>query len=291
MNRKIIYVSVWIVFTIAMAGWWMAFSINLLERIKNVPWEGQADVLRHKNMLMWEGATWILLLLAGGIALIYFVLQEERYTQQIKEFVAAFSHDMKTSLASLRLQAESLREDMKDPELSPLVDRLEGDIVRLGLQLENSLYLGRHEAQKIFIENISVNDMIHSLEHFWPQLKIKVLNPVTVRGDRRALESIFTNLIQNSVVHGSASEVVIKGGPLSQESVEVEISDNGEGFPGDYEQLGEIFYRHNPSSGSGLGLYIVRQLLNEIDGDIKFIRRSPGHGFAIRLQLRGSVQA
>ncbi len=86
---------------------------------------------------------------------------------------------------------------------------------------------------------------------------------------RVRLESILTNLVQNSVIHGHATEVDIsvrrEGG-----RVIVTVIDNGRGFQGDLSQLGELFVRHARSSGSGVGLYIVRQLAKAMHGSIRF---------------------
>ena len=55
----------------------------------------------------------------------------------------AFTHDLKTALASLQLQAESLQEDWPDAASNPNLARLLEDTVRLGVQLENSLFFAQ----------------------------------------------------------------------------------------------------------------------------------------------------
>jgi len=67
-----------------------------------------------------------------------------------KDFFAAFTHDAKTALASLRLQAESLREDFAGAEPSPLLDRLLSDTLRLQLQLGEFAFSGESDAGRAF---------------------------------------------------------------------------------------------------------------------------------------------
>src|ERR1700737_3004770 len=103
-------------------------------------------------MLLWGGGILILSLIGGGLALFYYARREQKRHAQVEEFFAAFTHDAKTALASLRLQAESLREDFGNAEHSPLLDRLLGDTLRLQLQLENSLFLVNLTRGAFFLE-------------------------------------------------------------------------------------------------------------------------------------------
>jgi len=64
----------------------------------------------------------------------------------------------------------------------------------------------------------------------------------------------------------------------------VTVTDNGRGFPGDVGQLGKLFVRHARSSGSGVGLYIVRQLIKRMNGTIRF-RSSESEGFVAEFEL------
>ena len=77
------------------------------------------------------------------------------------------------------------------------------------------------------------------------------------------------NLIYNAKVHGKATEVNIS---LSNKNngQTLQVSNNGSPFKGDENKLGELYYRHNPSSGSGLGLHIVSSLMKSMGGNVKF---------------------
>jgi signal transduction histidine kinase len=88
--------------------------------------------------------------------------------------------------------------------------------------------------------------------------------------DARALESVLTNLVQNSVTHGQATEVDVSAKRSADGRLAVRISDNGQGFHGDPNQLGKLFVRHTRGSGSGVGLYIVRQLVKRMNGTVSF---------------------
>src|SRR5881392_2942939 len=117
-------VALWVFFTVTLAGWWLIFGLRQLDLINQSNLENASQLNRHYQMLMWEGGILIASLIGGGLALFYFAKREQRRHAQVEEFFAAFTHDAKTALASLRLQAESLREDFSQSEANPLLERL-----------------------------------------------------------------------------------------------------------------------------------------------------------------------
>src|SRR5216110_1914303 len=146
MERKrnwivIVLVGLWVVFTVTLAGWWLIFGLRQLDLLNRLNLEGAVQLHRHYQMLLWEGGVLIASLIGGGLALFYYAQREQKRHAQVEEFFAAFTHDAKTSLASLRLQTEALREDLANTGPSALLDRLLSDTLRLQLQLENSLFL------------------------------------------------------------------------------------------------------------------------------------------------------
>jgi signal transduction histidine kinase len=289
-NRLVIaLVALWVVFTVTLAGWWLVFGLRQLDLIKQSNIEAGKQLQRHYQMLMWEGGILIASLIGGGLALFYYAKREQRRHAQVEEFFAAFTHDAKTALASLRLQAESLREDFAQSEANPLLERLLSDTLRLQLQLENSLFLVNLPRGKFFLQPIKLGDRIEALRLNWPDVTITVTGDAEVMADARALESVLTNLVQNSVIHGHANQVKIdvrrRDGLVS-----VTVVDDGKGFKGDLNQLGKLFVRHARSSGSGVGLYIVRQLMRGMNGTIMF-RNGSESGLVVELELPDGTRA
>ena len=252
-----------------MAGWWTVFVSRLIEKLPVT-----TDIARFKNMIFWESSIWILLLLCAGMALLFYIVREDRQTQKFRTFVAAFTHDLKTSLTSLRLQVESLKEDLSETP-NPLISRLMADTARLQLQLENTLFLAHGLPQKFYYEQLKLSQVLDNIQHSWPQIKIRLLKDVNIYGDERAINSILRNIIHNSVTHGQASEILITTRKVSKRGIAISIKDNGFSFSGDRAQLGRI-YRHHPSSGSGVGLYIVSKLMNDMNAKVSFPKVDQG---------------
>jgi signal transduction histidine kinase len=278
---KILLVALWVTFTVTLATWWMIFGLRQLDRLNQLHVEQADQIQKHYQMLLWEGGILIAALIGGGLALFYYARREQKRHARVEEFFAAFTHDAKTALASLRLQAESLKEDLSTSS-NPLLDRLLQDTLRLQLQLENSLFLVNLPTGRLLIEPVRIGQLVDTLRYHWPTLTIIQKGDAVVLGDARAIESVLINLVHNAVTHGRASEVRITAEAGYKGRMCVRVADNGCGFAGDFKKLGQVFLRH--SRGSGVGLYISRQLALRMNSTLEFSRGSDG-GFVAELKF------
>jgi signal transduction histidine kinase len=285
---NIVFVLLWLAITLALAGWWLVHGLEQMARISGSIY-GNNDIARWHRMYLSEGATLIVLLFAGGGAMLSYIATEVRRTKQVRQFFATFTHDLKNSLTSLRLQAESLEEDLKETDQSKLARRLVKDTVRLSLQLENSLFLASApDATVLHIEELDARDALVGLEHYWPDLEVSIdQGDAIIHADVRAFESIIKNLVQNSAVHGRATRVKISFALEGDGRVRICIADNGRGFSGEREKLGQMFYRHTSTSGSGIGLHLVKTLVRRMGGDLRIPLID--YGFQVEVILPGSL--
>lgn len=283
---KILSTVGWLIFTVTFAIWWFKLSMDNISQLAELQPERMEHWVRQKRMIFWEGTSWLVLLALGGGALIGFVQKEKFRVKRIREFFASFSHEIKTSLASLRLQAEALKDDLGN-QTSPILDRLIGDTVRLQLQLENSLFFASQDNLQLFEQKVRLDSLVERMREQWPNLQIDFSGSANVNGDERALRTILSNLVQNAHVHGRATIIEVKSQALDSGKLEVRVSDNGKGFSGDIANLGELFHRPTPTSGSGLGLHICRLLLTRMGGDLKLESRN-GQGFQAVMTVNGA---
>lgn len=273
---------IWMAFTIALASWWLIFGLSQARQLAALEGPESAQIARVTRMLVLEGVILVGMLIGGGVALLAAIRLEQRRRRDLRSFFMAFTHDLKTSLTSLRLQAEALREDLPAASENPNLRRMLTDSVRLQLQLENALALATTDGA-IFIEAIDLRTLIDYLRDDFPELRIDVAGDGRVRADRRALESVLRNLLQNAVVHGNATHVslVMNRRPSG---IEIVISDDGTGASSDLSMaLDRPFVRPSTTSGSGVGLYVCGRLLSQMHGRIQLRRGAPGFSVAIEL--------
>ncbi len=257
---------VWLVFTISLASWWLIFGLRQADTLARID-QGRSQSPAVHRMLVGEGAALIASLILGGAVLLYGIWRERVRHSAIEEFFAAFTHDLRTSLSSMRLQVESLQEDFLDRgEENPLLDRLMKDSVRIQLQLDNSLFYANRRTGKLFIERLSLRSIVESVAREFADLTVSLQGERLVLADARALEVVLRNLFQNALVHGHADAIQIRLGDAGGSKVAMQIEDNGSGASNDAAQLGRLFCRPTSRSGAGVGLYISRSLAKRMNG-------------------------
>ena len=286
MTRRIHYVGTvaWIVATVSLASWWLILGLKQADRLDASGAQQAMDLARVRQMLGWEGGTFIALLLAGGTGLLLSVRREHLRRREIEAFFMAFTHDLKTALASLQLQAESLREDLPEIRDNANLDRLMKDALRLQLQLENSLYFAEPDGG-LYLEPVDVRSFVERLSGDWPELTVRVAGDACVTADSRALESVVRNLLQNAVTHGHARTMTITVEAKSSGRIVLTASDDGHGASAEVIQtLGQPFTRPTPMSGTGVGLFVARRLVRRMRGDLAFAG-AQGSGFTAVIDL------
>lgn len=204
-----------------------------------------------------------------------------RKSKAMQAFFSSLSHELKTPLASMRLQAEVIKELIEDEthdhdQLANLTGRLIEDTHKLETELEKTLQLSRIE------QDAPMTLTQVSLERFIKRQEQKLTSTFSVEhriapdaqeimADELALNMIFRNLFENTVRHNKDTKQVIitaqKKGPM----VEVLYDDFGKKFTGDPRHLGELFYKFNSSKGSGIGLYIIKSLMRKMHGHLEII--------------------
>lgn len=296
--------AAWLIFTSAMVIWWWSLGITELQRSLGQPELqrslGQSELQQGLSlhaasqtkyrMMMWEGGFFLFAILAGGGFLIFLLLKDFQRQKQVKMFFATFSHDLKTSIARLRLQADVLREDNLFAKNRTL-EILARDIDQLDLQLENSLILSQGSQRLSVEENLPLSNFIEALRRNWENLEISLEREAWLRGDRRTILSLFRNLIQNSVNHGGATKIIIsprEHGPGAK--LRILVKDNGRGFSGDPKQLGLSPLPSQEDSGNGIGLFLCKNLLLLQKGELVFENDS-SQGFVAQITIPGSLSA
>lgn len=253
----------WLVFVVALAIWWMIFSLRIITRLQEFIGDGSLET--QHDMLLMEGSVLILLLFGGGAALIYFVIREKQRFDEVRLFFTTFTHDMKTSITRLLLQSEELS-GKSTPEG---MRSFQKNIIGLEFQLENSLHLAQFSHRKTHLEKVEMKSLVMRLHQYWPNVKITLNNNTPMYTDAVGLESILRNVISNAMVHSKADEFKVKL-EVTSDTYIIDITDNGTPTDFDFSRAG---YSIRPStSGSGIGLYLIRQWVRKLDGTIEFVR-------------------
>jgi two-component system, OmpR family, sensor histidine kinase VicK len=195
--------------------------------------------------------------------------------------IATVSHELRTPLTLIRGYAELLRNRAVEDDLAQeSLLQIQGSAERLSRLIEDLLSASRIESGQIQMRTATVElpGVIDEVVRDWSgpddrKFEIDLHEDCTyVLADRDRLMQILTNLVSNAVKYSAADGPITIRTRLRQQSAEVAVIDRGIGLSReDLSQLFDKFYRSERDevrmvSGTGLGLYIARNLVEMQDG-------------------------
>jgi PAS domain S-box-containing protein len=211
------------------------------------------------------------------------------------DFIATLSHELRTPMTAVLGAAKTLLRD--DINLGPerrkqLLEMIGAQGTRLTQITEEVLLANRLDRGDLRIDSERV-DLSRLVDRAVETMRQDVPESVSLTaatnggveavGDPDRIEQVLVNLIDNAVKYSpEGGEVVVRAVP-SAVSVRVEVVDQGMGIsPAEQEAVFEKFYRGDPQhlsvpGGTGLGLYICRELVQRMGGSIG-VRSRPGEG-------------
>jgi two-component system phosphate regulon sensor histidine kinase PhoR len=230
------------------------------------------------------------------------VTDMRRLESMRRDFVANVSHELRTPVTAVRSAAETLQNGIpSDPEmLKKFIGIIERNAERLHSLVEDLLDLSRIESReyRVTMEPVDLRALVGQVlglfrdraEKKHMDLRNDVGGTVAT-ADRRALEHVVTNLIDNAVKYcGPGSQLVITADQVG-DGVRLEFQDNGPGIEEKHlPRLFERFYRVDPGrsrelGGTGLGLSIVKHLVEAMAGRVA-VESTPGSGTRFSVTLR-----
>lgn len=218
---------------------------------------------------------------------------EERINRE-RRFVGDVSHELRTPLTTLRASTEYLLErvDTLSPALRRATELLAADLDYLERLVGDLLDLSRAEAGGVRMswEPVNLADLTREVvtrraRAGGPAVRILVEarpDQLSTVADKRRLERVVGNLVDNAITHGGGDVTVRVG--AGNGSLRVSVEDRGPGIPsGIAHRLFERFFKADPSRlrgdgrGSGLGLAIARENAHLHGGEIE-VDSAPGRG-------------
>ena len=252
------------------------------------------------------GIIFFLLIIVGLVLNTTFLIREIRRNEQHDAFINAVTHELKTPLASIRLYLETLKtRDLDEAQRKNFYDVMLADSDRLLQTVELVLRAGSVGQRKRQL-NITVVDVGEIVEeclnvartryNLTPEslTYTKNLNgePARVAGDADELRGAVSNLLDNAVKYSDKKvHLSVELAALDQKRIAVSIADQGIGIPA--TQLKRIFKRFYrvPGrvmarfKGTGLGLFIVRSVIEKHGGKVFAESPGPGQGSTFTIQL------
>ena len=221
--------------------------------------------------------------------------------ERMRRFVADASHELRTPLSSIRGYAELT---LRDPSLGQLatgsLERIQAQSLRMTTLVEDLLLLARlDEGQELVYGSVDLSHLaveaVSDAHAASPDHEFTLElpdEPVAIAGDATRIAQVLANLLANAGTHTPAGTEVVATVEADGDHAVIRVRDNGPGIdPELRRELFERFARADRSrsrgtGGSGLGLSIVRAIVEAHHGTIS-VHSEPGETeFAVRLPLR-----
>lgn len=213
------------------------------------------------------------------------VTEQARLSQMKSDFINWASHELRTPLTSAILMAELLRKNCTPEETDEYLATLSSELNRQKNLINELLMAGRLENGVLHVE-VSALDLVPILKDAIlavkpiarkRNIKIQTVLPVevcSVMGNVSALQQVFINLLSNAIKFSPDNSEITLQVERGDLNTCISITDSGLGIPADaMPYLFERFYRARNANaadipGSGIGLFIVKSVLDEVGGTI-----------------------
>jgi signal transduction histidine kinase len=259
-------------------------------------------------VVLWDRSPFVAVVLVGPLLAtalyqrwIHGALNRLREFDRLKdEFIAIVSHELRTPLTSVYGAAMTLeKHDLDEERKHALLEIISTEAARLSRLLDDILWVSRLDSGRARPYIVSVEplpltaDVVDATRTHLPHglsLELQHASPLPhVAADPDKLRQVLVNLIENAVKYSRAGRIEVRLGS-HYGNVRFSVRDEGPGIPmGQQERIFEKFYRLDPNmaqgvGGTGLGLYICRELIDAMNGDI-WVESALGEGATFSFEL------
>ena len=255
------------------------------------------------------GSVAFVLALVAISVYMFLTIKAVRLNQRQANFVDSVTHELKSPLASLKLYLETLQlRALDDARRREFYEVMHSELRRLDTLISHLLEVGRLDAigHETFPEEVDLEELLRrSADAACAGHKCQPddvftwdLEPAVVRSRRMVLEMIFGNLMDNAIKYGGRPpRVDVQVRLKDRRRVLVRIRDNGHGVPPELrKKIFRIFFRggnelERRQKGTGLGLYIVKTLVQVLRGKVAVTDRGDSPGSQFEVELPGRLAA
>ncbi|MBX2840563.1 MAG: PAS domain S-box protein [Flammeovirgaceae bacterium] len=206
-----------------------------------------------------------------------------RINAELDRFVYSASHDLRAPLVSILGLLNIARLDASDSDNNAMyLDMMEKSVNKLDKFVQEIIDYSRNSRLEVKTEKIDfdylINDIFDNLKYIdgadKVELKLNITGNSDLISDSGRIRVIFNNLLSNAVIYKRSREeqpFIHIDVDISAKEAKINVKDNGKGISKEYvNKIFDMFFRaSNDGAGSGLGLYIVKESLTILGGDIK----------------------
>jgi K+-sensing histidine kinase KdpD len=274
--------------------WWGFHLIELSIELADSSSYSNSRIL----MIIGEGSVFFLILLLGLWKVRSSIKKDIAFSQRQSNFLLSVTHELKTPLASNKLYLQTLlkRTNLPEEKKVELIKNAITENNRLEGMIENILTATRIENHKLEItkENLDLSAFLSNTVKSWAEQRVEVKTniqeEVFVLTDQFIIQTALLNLLDNAYKYGGENPEIEVYLTQEEDTILFGVKDHGVGVSEKFRtSIFEKFTRigneeTRKEKGTGLGLYIVAEILQLIDATIECLPNDPkGTDFKITL--------
>lgn len=252
----------------------------------------QSEMKRKTMQFIGEGATFLILILAGAMFVFRAVRRQFRQSQEQHNFMMGITHELKTPIAVTKLNLETLlKHSLDQAHQKKLIANTIQETNRLNDLCNNMLLTSQIESGSYTLtrEQINFSEMVNNcINDFitrYPERNIEpdIAKDQFVTGDLLLLQMAVNNLLDNALKYSNRDTLVSVTLIKHEHKVSLSVTDEGKGVEDDEkEKIFNKYYRSGnqhtrEARGTGLGLFLTKNIIQQHHGTINVYDNQP-HG-------------
>ncbi|MGN6178247.1 MAG: sensor histidine kinase [Mucilaginibacter sp.] len=239
------------------------------------------------GMVLGEGSIFVIILVFGAYYLHKSINKEQKLQEQKRNFLLSVTHELKSPLASIKILLQTIQKrDLNRAQTLNFIEKALLDIERLDDMVENMLLASKIDNRSYsfpkaqFNLSVLVDSIVNRLQITKCDCNQQIIDAeiepkIEITGDKFALTSVVTNLIENAIKYSNPCETVAVKLFSKEGRVHLQVADHGIGIAdAEKNRIFDKFYRVGSedtrnTKGTGLGLYIVKEVLDKHEATIR----------------------
>ncbi len=241
-----------------------------------------AEQKKQHWMIIGEGLTFFLILTFGVFKLRKTFVKELQLADQQNNFLLSITHELKSPIASAQLNIETIgKRNLEENHKQLLLNNSLNDLSRLNNLVQKILLAAQMESGQMSINRMRVNISIlfinvldkYKINHSG-RIQSRIEENIIINGDETLMNSVLVNLVDNALKYSVSEGPVVVDLSVEKSIANLQVSNKGKLIPEiEKKRIFEKFYRVGneevrTSIGTGLGLYLVKQIVELHHGKI-----------------------
>ena len=257
---------------------------------------------KKKMMILGEGGVFLVILLTGFYLIKRSHHKELELAKQEQNFMLAVTHELNSPLAAIKLNIETLmRRKLDADKVQMVLERTAQESERLNHLVNNILATSRMEKTgfELYPEEVDLvvhlTRLVHKYESLIPQkMRLETDADIPVEIDVLSFELILQNLLENASKYSENDTEIVVRLKSKEKYICLEVADSGLGISDEEKpKILSKFYRvgnesTRKSKGTGLGLYLVANLVAEMNGKLS-IKDNQSKGTIFRIEFPKTI--